>query len=80
MKIDFITRLVGVKTNQIAGVGAPVKVTIKGFNGPTLLHLVAWEAYESMPDMLTIFDKWNAVMAAADLSFRQVETQLYHSF
>jgi hypothetical protein len=75
VKIDVVTRLVGVKNNMSSGAG-PNAITqgksAKDVTGPTLLHLLAWEAGNSTPDILQLIDKWQAIIAAADLSYRQV--------
>ncbi len=50
--------------------------TTSGFAGPTLLHLIAWEADRRMPTINRVFDQWQAVLAAADLSFKQLEVDI----
>ncbi len=67
MKLDTITRLAGVKSNVS---GDPAGKS--SFAGQSLLHLTAWECASTSPDLLDLFEGWNAVLAAAEISFRQV--------
>lgn len=70
VKLDVITRLVGIKTCK------PVQEAYYGtseFLGTSLLHLVAWEAYNTSPEVLGLIDKFQPVIAAASLNFRQLE-------
>lgn len=74
VKLDVITRLLGVKSSKSSDASA---AGTEEFAGSSLLHLVAWEAHTSgFTDIFTILDKWQAVVAAADLNYRQLETDV----
>lgn len=70
VKLDVITRLIGIKTCKQAEESL---LGTSEFLGSSLLHLVAWEAYNSAPEIISLVDKFQSVIAASNLSYRQVE-------
>jgi hypothetical protein len=41
--------------------------------GNTMLHLVAWEAEQQAPELLALSDDWQAIWAASEVSYKQVD-------
>lgn len=73
VKIEILVKLSTIKSNALPPITADTPSdALSATCGNTMMHYLAWEANKYHPEVIGFSENWEAVWAAADVSYKQV--------